>query len=241
MHSRSIRGPEITYVTDEDLDIVEHQRILTEFVACANQFSLRVAFRIPAWSDTKMRSLVGWYSEHLAKQGIGRYLGDPLIHDRPEIVDQLPESRLWLPWRNRDLVRDIDRNRFAISIHSELQAEEATSLGARELIFGHVFTSESHPGEPGRGVSALNSVICQTETLPTHVRLTAIGGMNQYTLPELGRIGFGNVMAMRTISRARDIPLTLQLMHDSWLAARIAADLPDDQRSPLTRASNLFF
>ena len=241
MHNLSIRGPEITYVTDEDLDIDEQQRILTEFIACANQFSLRVAFRIPAWSDARMSSLMDWYSEQLAKQGLGRYLGNPLVHDRPEIVDLFPDARLWLPWRNRDLIRAEDDHRFAISVHGHEQAAEAAKLGARELVFGHVFTSESHPGEPGRGVASLQTMIDQVETLPTPVRLTAIGGMNQYTLPELGRIGFGNVMAMRTISRARDIPLTLQLMHDSWLAARIAADLPDEQRSPLTRASNLFF
>jgi thiamine-phosphate pyrophosphorylase len=45
------------------------------------------------------------------------------------------------------------------SVHSLADAKLAARDGASFVTFGHVYPSNSHPGEPGRGLDALESVV----------------------------------------------------------------------------------
>src|SRR5699024_10756308 len=141
----------------------------------------------------------------------------------------------------RDLVDMDDIGQVAISVHSVKGAHEAISVGAGGLVFGHVFSSESHPGEPGRGSQALMDVAEAIQEYENPPRLTAIGGINEHTVPELGRIGHEHIAAMRTISRSSDIARTLDRIHSGWIAARINAELDEDQRTPFGNPSSIFF
>jgi len=58
------------------------------------------------------------------------------------------------------------------SIHSAAEAEAAERDGASWVVAGHVFSTGSHPGMPGRGVSLVSEVIRST-SLPC----IAIGGV----------------------------------------------------------------
>lgn len=237
MNDQSLHKPTITYVTDENLDADEHKRILRAFLACAENHTLRVAFRIPSWTDTEVDHLVNW-SLHLADDlGVSDRLLPALIHDRPEVAQGYSEAGLWLPWRNRDLEIPETIGNVVLSVHSPMECAEATALGASEVIFGHVFTSETHPGEPGRGVAALQALSAGTP----EAKITAIGGINPHTIAELGAIQFERVAAMRVISRAENISETLRLMEDAWCAASVASDPGANQRFPFGHPANIFF
>lgn len=241
MSDHQYRGPAVTYVTDEDLDRDSHQRVLSEFISCAAVHPIRVALRLPRWSDTEFRRLLEWYLEQAEILPATSSLERALVHDRPEVTNLFPQVSLWLPWRNRDLVRESDIGNVTISIHSVEDAHEAIAAGASELVFGHVFTSESHPGEPGRGIVALQEVAEAIQGYEHPPRLTAIGGVDERTIPEIGRIRHQRIAAMRSISRSDDIARTLDHIRTNWVAARINADLDEGQSSPLGNPSSLFF
>lgn len=241
MNVHELRGPALTYVTDDSLDRSEHERVLREFVASTGIHPLRVAFRLPKWSESDVDSLVDWYLELVEKSAATRHMEPPLIHDRPESTERFPGTQLWLPWRNRDLMRPEDIGNAAISIHSVGEAHEAVSVGASELVFGHVFSSESHPGEPGRGVVALLEVKDAIQVYENPPRVMAIGGIDPHTVPEVGRHRHCRVAAMRSISQSADIRETLDQMRSGWVAAYINAELDEDQRNPLGNPSSIFF
>lgn len=241
MSNLELRGPAFTYVTDEELERTEHERVLREFMACAGYQPLRVAFRLPKSSESDFLSLLNWYLELVERQGLQKDIDLPLVHDRPEATEQFSGTRLWLPWRNRDLVRPENVGNLAISTHSIEEAHEAVSVGASELVFGHVFTSESHPGLPGRGVGALMKVAESVQEYENPPLVTAIGGINEHTIPEIGTSRLCRVAAVRTISRSANIAKTLDRIRSSWVAARINADLDESQRNPFGNPSSIFF
>lgn len=241
MSDPEYRGPAFTYVTDEELDRPEQERVLREFIAGAGVQPLRVAFRLPKWSDADFLALLDWYLDQAKNLGPEERLEPPLVHDRPEATERFPETVLWLPWRNRDLIRPDDVGNLAMSVHSVDEAHEAVSVGASELMFGHVFTSESHPGSPGRGVAALNDVKEAVKVYQHPPRVTAIGGVNEHTIAELGQIRHCRVAAIRTISRSQDIRKTIDRIRSSWVAARINAELDENQRNPFGNPSSIFF
>lgn len=241
MSNLELRGPALTYVTDEDLDRTEHERVLREFIACAGYQPLRVAFRLPKWSETEFLSLLEWFLDQVELLDAQESLESPLVHDRPEATDRFPGVVLWLPWRNRDLVRPADIGNLAISVHGVDEAHEAVSVGASELVFGHVFTSESHPRQPGRGVSVLNDVKESVKIYQHPPRVTAIGGINEHTIAELGSGRHCRVAAMRTISGSSNIAKTMDRIRAGWVAARINADLDESQRNPFGNPSSIFF
>lgn len=233
--------PVLTYVTDEDMSRADQERILNAFISCAGEHSLRVAFRLPSWTDSEVQHLVEWYESRIENLGLQDDLEQPVIHDRPEVADLFQNSSLWLPWRNRDLMEMDDIGRAAISVHSVNDAHEAISVGAGELVFGHVFTSESHPGQAGRGINALVELTESIQMYENPPVVTAIGGIDEYTVPELGRIGHSSVACMRTISRSPNIAETLSQIRSGWIAARINATLDENQRTPFGNPSSLFF
>lgn len=236
-----LRGPALTYVTDEAVDRAGQERILNEFLSHAGVHPLRVAFRLPRWTDKDVHKLIDWYSLRVESLGLQEEVEPPLVHDRPESVERFPTTSLWLPWRNRDLIGPNDIGRAAISVHSLRDAHEAVSVGAVELMFGHVFSSESHPGQPGRGVAALVEMTESMQSYENPPRVTAIGGVGEHTIPELGRVAHHSIASMRSISRSADIPQTLDRIRSGWVAARINAGLDENQRVPFGNPSSIFF
>lgn len=241
MSDHELRGPSVTYVTDETLSRMEQERVLRGFMACAEVHPLRVAFRLPLWTDAEVHSLLDWYWRELSRTGSSCSLQPPLVQDRPEATEAFPGTVLWLPWPNRDLVRVEDVGNVAISVQSVDQAHEAISVGASELIFGQIFSSESHPGQPGLGIASLVEVSESIQCYQVPPRLTAVGGIDQHTIPEMGRIHSSSVACVRTISQAVNIAETLDRIKIGWITARINADLEYNQRNPFGNPSNIFF
>lgn len=63
--------------------------------------------------------------------------------------------------------------RVGISVHSLDEAVEAESLGADYVTFGHIFPTASHPGVPGRDVTALAGIVDRLQ-----IPVLAVGGIN---------------------------------------------------------------
>lgn len=69
-------------------------------------------------------------------------------------------------------MKEID-SAFGVSVHSVEAAIKAQGLGASCLLFGAVFSTESHPEREAAGVEALRAV-CRAVTIP----VLAIGGIH---------------------------------------------------------------
>jgi thiazole tautomerase (transcriptional regulator TenI) len=85
------------------------------------------------------------------------------------------------------------------SVHSADDAAAAQREGAAWTIAGHVYDTESHQGETGRGTSFIAGV-CGRTTLP----VIAIGGIRPADVGALRRAGAWGVAVIRGIWSARD-------------------------------------
>lgn len=229
-------GPTLTYVTDPSLSLREQQRVLTGFVRCAPQQMLRVAFRLPDASDDAVCELLEWYLRMIDDEGVRDQILLPQVHNRPEVDARYRETRLWLP--ARALVDFLPAT--AYSVHSLREAKDAFDTGARELIYGHVFESESHLGKTGRGIQPLKDI---AETIRMDINkpiITAIGGIAQHTVGEIGRARIFNVACIRAISRSPEIARTLEEIRQEWVTALIDEDLDDPNPLAFDRPRGLW-
>lgn len=211
-------SPMITYVTDADLDIDSQKQVISAVVERARSQKIRVAFRLPGWSDDLVADLVEWYCDLIEREGLADRLLPLVIHDRPELAAAYPSLVLWLPWRNRKQIEIKGDQSTALSVHSVEEAREAIVAGASEIVFGHVFESESHPGRKGRGVLAAVEIAKFAASFPHSPMVTVIGGIGPDTISEFGCHNLGNVAAIRSISRSSDIGRTLAQMVANWEA-----------------------
>lgn len=85
------------------------------------------------------------------------------------------------------------------SIHSVDDAASAASAGARWLVAGHVFDTESHPGQKGRGEEFIRDV-SQAHALP----VIAIGGIRPEHVSGLRSVGAYGVAVIRGVWHASD-------------------------------------
>ncbi|MCO5214886.1 MAG: thiamine phosphate synthase [Thermomicrobiales bacterium] len=193
----------ITYVTDPDLDMTAQQRVIREFIASAGEMPLRVAFRLPGASDIDIRALISWYLE---LEDANRLL-PALIHGRYDLAGEFPGCVSWIP---SAALRREDVRASAYSVHDHHEARLAGDRGAVEVIYGHVFVSESHPGEPPRGLTTLAAIA------DSALLVTAIGGINEETIGALRPTGIDRVAMIRAVSRSPDIPTTLRRIHERW-------------------------
>ena len=80
------------------------------------------------------------------------------------------------------------------SVHDPAAAQRAAESGADWVVAGHVFRTESHPGEPGRGVELVRACAAACP-LP----VIAIGGIRPADVAALRRAGATGVAAIRGI------------------------------------------
>ena len=204
-------GPKVTYVTDPDLSLMEQQHVLTAFMRAADGFRIRIAFRLPDASDDEISALVKWYWSREASEPYLARLEEPLYHYRKDFVDRYPENACWASVKHlRSGIRA-----DAYSVHNRGEVQSAIDAGASEIIFGHVFATDSHPGQHGRGISGLSEAQA-TAKATAGLIVTAIGGIHEGTIDEIGRVGVHSVACMRAISRSPDIIATLWTLHQNW-------------------------
>ena len=85
------------------------------------------------------------------------------------------------------------------SVHTEDDAQAAADAGARWLVAGHVFETESHPGDKGRGADFIRRLAGQ-HSIP----IIAIGGVRPEHVRDLQAAGAYGVAAIRGVWHATD-------------------------------------
>jgi hypothetical protein len=218
-------GPTITYVTDPALSMAGHKRVLREVIEAAHGFMVRVAFRLPEAPDGEFYPLVEWYWNEEATSNPMSGLRSPLIHYRPDLPKSFEETQIWLPSR----FPGATLHAAAFSVHNRQEIELAIESGADEVIFGHVFNTESHPGEAGRGITGLLEARGGIVDEPG-ITFTAIGGINERSMYALGEVEIMSVACIRAISRSPDIAKTLWSMHQEWNRGLTASLEKGDQQ-----------
>lgn len=103
--------------------------------------------------------------------------------------------------------RTADGPPFGVSVHSLDEARWASDLGAAYLTFGHVFSTSTHPGVPGRGVTPLSRILADVA-----VPVLAIGGIGPDTLDEVLATGCSGIAVRSAVLRRPDpVAATWQL------------------------------
>ena len=85
------------------------------------------------------------------------------------------------------------------SVHSIEDAADAARAGARWIVAGHVFETESHPGEQGRGTEFIGQ-LARDYAMP----LIAIGGVRPEHVSGLRTAGAYGVAVIRGVWHASD-------------------------------------
>ena len=85
------------------------------------------------------------------------------------------------------------------SVHSATDASDAVTAGARWLVAGHVFETESHPGEQGRGSDFIGQ-LARDHAIP----VIAIGGVRPEHVAPLRKSGAYGVAVIRGVWHASD-------------------------------------
>lgn len=204
-------GPTISYVTDPSLTMEEQTRVLHEVIQAAEAFQLRVAFRLPGASDEELDRLLNWYWNEEVKLNLVSGLQEPLLHYRPGLVGRYPDAAVWMPGRYLGRREGVS----AYSVHNRQETELAVRSGASEAIFGHVFETNSHPDQAGRGINALLDARKSVCNEPG-ITFTAIGGINEGSMHAMGSTRMMSVACIRAISTSSDIHRTLNSMHQKW-------------------------
>lgn len=86
-----------------------------------------------------------------------------------------------------------------VSVHSVGEARSAAAGGADYLTFGHIFRSDSKPGLPGRGLTALAEVVEAVE-----IPVLAIGGIRVDNVAAVLATGCAGVAILRALVDAPD-------------------------------------
>lgn len=83
------------------------------------------------------------------------------------------------------------------SAHCVAAARRAEQAGVSSVTFGHVYATDSHPGEPARGLAALRDVVAAL-TIP----VIAIGGIDAARVAEVLAAGAAGVAVISAVSGA---------------------------------------
>ena len=85
------------------------------------------------------------------------------------------------------------------SVHSTEDAAAAVAAGVQWVVAGHVFETESHPGEEGRGTAFIGRLAAHGAT-----PILAIGGIRPEHVPMLREAGAYGVAVIRGVWHASD-------------------------------------
>lgn len=125
-----------------------------------------------------------------------------LVNDRVDVALSLSGTGAHLGGRSLPAMAArplLDGRLMGVSVHSRQHAYVAKDSGADYLLFGHVYETRSHPGEPGRGLEALREVVSAVD-----IPVIAIGGITADRVDEVLATGAAGVAVIRGISDARD-------------------------------------
>jgi thiamine-phosphate pyrophosphorylase len=143
-------------------------------------------------SARRCRDLARALSTYRARTG-----GWIVINGRTDVamlvgVDAVQLGRGALPIEAARALLD-ERYAIGVSVHSEAEARRADAVGADFLLLGTIFSTPSHPGNAGSGVSEIQA--CAGVNAP----LIAIGGIDETRIAAVMEAGAAGVAAIRAV------------------------------------------
>jgi thiamine-phosphate pyrophosphorylase len=81
-----------------------------------------------------------------------------------------------------------------VSVHSLDEAKAAAQEGADYLLFGSVYETASHPGQPGAGLDALKEIVASVR-----VPVYAVGGITAARVPEILETGAAGIAVISEV------------------------------------------
>jgi len=99
---------------------------------------------------------------------------------------------------------------IGVSVHSVEEAVAAADAGADHVVFGHVFGTPSHPGEPPRGLDALRDAV-----EAVRVPVLAIGGVTAANVHAVLSTGASGVAVIGAILDADDAARAASALRDA--------------------------
>ncbi len=110
-----------------------------------------------------------------------------------------------------------------ISVHSLDEALEAEQAGADYITFGHIFASESHRGQPPRGIAALKRIVdC------IGIPVIAIGGIQVQNVGPVLETGCSGVAVIGAVMHQASPLLAVKKLKDEMLKVSIQPKIPFD-------------
>ncbi|SDJ01733.1 thiamine phosphate synthase [Natribacillus halophilus] len=91
-------------------------------------------------------------------------------------------------WKGKDIKEKAPGLQVGASVHSQDEAVTREEEGVDYLYYGHVFSSESKPDTPPRGLEALQAVV-QSVSVP----VMAIGGITRDRIAEVSQTGAAGI------------------------------------------------
>ncbi|MFV0499537.1 MAG: thiamine phosphate synthase [Bacilli bacterium] len=88
-------------------------------------------------------------------------------------------------------IKQRNNMKIGVSVHSESEALNACKLGAKFIIVGHIFETNSKKGLEPKGVKLLRSII-ELVDIPVY----AVGGIDYKNMKELFKVGASGVCMM---------------------------------------------
>ena len=153
-------------------------------------------------------------AQDLSPSRCGRTAWKLLVHERVDVALAAPAQGVHLtlnslPGRQaKDLLGA--EGLLGISVHSLGDVDAAHAECTDYAMFGHVFETPSHPGEPGRGLDALRGVV-QAADIP----VIAIGGITAERVDAVLATGASGVAVISAISGAADPEAAARELRDA--------------------------
>ncbi len=123
-----------------------------------------------------------------------------VVNDAAAAAGSFGVPWLHLPSRWLDMTPPFGKfARISMSVHSVSEAIEAESLGVDCVTFGHVFSTSSHPDEPGRGLDELAEVVARVR-----IPVLAIGGVAYDNILQTLQTGCAGVAFISAVLDADD-------------------------------------
>jgi thiamine-phosphate pyrophosphorylase len=110
-----------------------------------------------------------------------------------------------------DVRRIATELRISRSVHTVDEAIAAERAGADAITFGHIFSTPSHPGEPGVGLDALAEVV-RSVAIP----VIAIGGIDPSNCADVRRAGASGIAIVSSLTTATDPAAVVRRFTEEW-------------------------
>ncbi|MRG86153.1 thiazole tautomerase TenI [Salinibacillus xinjiangensis] len=125
-----------------------------------------------------------------------------IINDRVDVAQVCKVKGVQLAYHSlpvQEVKDSFPSLQVGCSCHSLEEGGRAQRNGAQYILFGHIFTSNSKPGVPPKGLKALSRVSRQLD-----IPVIAIGGITPKHVSQVMKAGASGIAVMSGVWEARD-------------------------------------